>query len=288
MNILLLGSSGQLGTYLLNDLQQIGNVTAPTRAELDVADIQGVIKYFKKKSFDWVINTTAYNLVNQAEVSWEDAYRINAIAVRELAAQSYKIKARFITYSTDYVYDGTTTVPYAENATPHPLQVYGASKLSGENLAQAENPFTYIIRTAGLYGSHGSSVKGNFVLNRLQDAKTASSICVSGDQTTSTTYAADLSMATVKLMKATCLPGIYHLVNAGAVSWAEFTKEIYRLNKSSVKVCEVNNNLWNAITKRPKYSVLKNTAGEKQGIILPHWKDALARYTDELSKNQIK
>ena len=151
MRIVVLGSRGQLGRDLLPRLP--GDVIPLTRAEIDLAQPQSLLEQLATLKPDLVINCAAYNLVDKAETEPDLAWRVNAIGVRDLARASQTIGARFVHFSTDYVFglDSKRNIPLGEESLPGPVSVYGASKLAGEQLALAANPQTLVIRTCGLY-----------------------------------------------------------------------------------------------------------------------------------------
>ncbi|MCL1849501.1 MAG: NAD(P)-dependent oxidoreductase, partial [Clostridiales bacterium] len=192
-----------------------------------------------------------------------------------------EIDATFVTFSTDYVFDGVKREPYLENDQPAPLQIYGITKLSGEFAALSAAPaHSVIVRTCGLYGlTGGTSRGGNFVDKRLLDAANGKPVEIASEQVVCPTYTEDLARATLGLLKERRpTPGVYHLVNDGQCSWYEFTVEIYRQMKLDVQVVPVDRGGTSGKMRRPLYSALANTKARCLGIKLPHWKDALERY----------
>lgn len=284
MKILLFGKSGQLGKYLNRDLSSDGHqVLGPTHEEIDLTNLPQVENYFAKQSqIQLVINTTASQVVEDCETQPGQAFALNTVAVSDLAKLSARLKIPFISFSSDYVFDGETTEPYKESQPPSPIQIFGASKAAGECLALAHNPLTYIIRTTGLYGGKGTQTKSNFVLKRL--AETSSSIQVAGNQVCSPTYVGHLSTAVTQVISnlSQIQPGILHLVNEGSCSWAEFTQEIYRIWQKPITVRPVNRDWSSANVKRPLYTILANTRAKAVGILLPNWKNGLQAYFNEL------
>lgn len=281
MKILLIGKTGQLGSDILKNGSALHNIYAPGRDILDVGyseSIEKVIMFYKPEV---VINTAAFHNVPLCENEHEMAFRINCIAVRDLARCCKEIGAIFVTFSTDYVFDGTKKTPYIESDKPAPLQIYGISKLAGEFAALSVWPEkTIIVRTCGLYGISGAQSKGgNFVDKRLQDAKTHSLLEIASDQIVSPTYTEDLSKAVLQLIgREKIEPGIYHLVNEGECSWYEFTKAIFEIMGLHVDVKSVDRKGLSSDMRRPLYSVLANTKARTIGVILPHWYNALVRY----------
>jgi dTDP-4-dehydrorhamnose reductase len=231
-----------------------------------------------------VINTAAFHNVLLCEKEYAQAFRINCLAVRDLACICKEMGSWLVTFSSDYVFNGKKMSAYLEDDTPSPLQIYGITRLAGEYIASSTAPENAIvIRTCGLYGvSGGKSKGGNFVDQRIKDAKINQRIEISCEQIVSPTYTEDLSLAVLKLIenpKMEC--GIYHLVNEGACSWYDFTKAIYEIMGIEIELTAVNRHGLDNGIRRPLYSALVNTKAKRMGIVLPHWEDAIKRYLQE-------
>lgn len=280
MKLLLIGKTGQLGSDILRNVKEY-EIYAPERDVLDIGSRKAVEDMMESCRPDVVINTAAFHNVPLCEIEWEKAFKINCIAVKKLAQCCRKIGALFVTFSTDYVFNGEKRTLYLEDDNPSPLQVYGISKAAGEFIAMSVWPEkTLIIRTCGLYGMSGATSKGgNFVDKRIIDARQNSVIEISCDQVVSPTYTNDLAKAVLQLIHHPDLkPGIYHLVNEGECSWYEFTKALYEVMQLNIKVKPVNRRGLSDEMRRPLYSVLANTKAKALKITLPHWKNALERY----------
>lgn len=288
--ILLIGKSGQLGSEIIKDGSDFGfEVISFEKSELDITNelqVEGKIERVKP---DILINTAAYLIVADCEVNPLEAMKVNFVAVYNLAKLCKKYHTQFITYSTDYVFDGEKGAPYKEIDKPNPLQIYGISKLAGEYAALNYYPEgTFVIRTSGLYGGKfGSPAKGNFVLNIIKEAQDKEVIEVSSEQIVSPTYARDLSQATLNLLKVEANSGIYHLVNEGYCSWYEFTREIFKLMKIKKNLKPIDRQGFSGGVKRPKFSALENTKAKLLGIKLPSWQEGLKNYINELSNSTI-
>ncbi len=281
MRIVVLGSRGQLGRDLLPRLP--GDVIPLTRAEIDLAQPQSLLEQLATLKPDLVINCAAYNLVDKAETEPDLAWRVNAIGVRDLARASQTIGARFVHFSTDYIFglDSKRNIPLGEESLPGPVSVYGASKLAGEQLALAANPQTLVIRTCGLYGVWGSGGKGgNFVETMLRLAGQGKPLKVVDDQYCTPTSTVDLAEATVQLL-ATGATGRFHITNAGATTWFQLAREIFRQSQLSVDLTPISSVEFNAPARRPAYSVLDCGKLAGCGIVLPMWNDALGKYLVE-------
>lgn len=287
--ILLIGKTGQLGNTIINDASSFGfEIVAPEREEMDVTNELQVKGKMEEIKPDVLINTSAYHVLSKCEENPSEAMVVNFLAVRNLAKLCKERDIVFVTYSTDYVFDGEKESPYEEKDTANPLQVYGLSKLAGECAALKEYlKETFIIRSCGIFGGKkGSPEKGgNFVLNIMKEAQDKEVIEVSCEQIISPTYAGDLSKATFKLLNSKGKAGIYHLVNEGCCSWYEFAKEILKLTKINKEIKPVDRKGLSGEMKRPKFSVLKNTKAKALKIELPSWQEGLKSYLNNESKN---
>lgn len=279
-DILLIGASGQLGGSLLSG-EGASRIHAPLHTELDITDVASVRHCIETYQPRILINTAAFHNVPVCEEQAGRALEVNCVAVYRLAAICAEKNIRLVSFSTDYVFDGVQSHPYVEADLPAPIQMYGLSRVAGEHAALAAAPrHAYVIRTCGLYGEQGAASKGgNFVDKRLADAQQNSSLDMSNDQVVCPTYTADLAQAVIRLIDhPDAKPGIYHLVNQGACTWAEFTSAIYEECGLSTQVNPVDRGGLTGSMRRPHYSVLANTRAASLGIELPHWRDALKRY----------
>ncbi|AJE04192.1 dTDP-4-dehydrorhamnose reductase [Geobacter pickeringii] len=279
MKVLLIGRTGQLGGDLIRN-NPGHDIVAPSRDELDIGNRGEIDAAIDGCRPDVVINTAAFHNVPLCETDPESAFRINCTAVRDLAVACRKVDARFVNFSTDYVFGGDQRTPYAEDDRPQPLQMYGISRVAGEYAAQASAPeHAVIIRTCGLYGRSGAQSKGgNFVDKRLRDARNCTSLEMGCDQVVSPTSTEDLSRAVWQLIENRRLSGgIYHLVNEGECNWYEFTRAIYEIAGLPVEVLPVDRGGMSGEMRRPLYSVLGNKKARAMGVVMPHWRDALER-----------
>lgn len=290
--ILLIGKNGQLAEAIQKEAGGFDfEVIAFDRKELDITDHSKVSEILNKIKPDVLINTSAYQVVQKCEENPYEAMAINFIGVQNLATICKKMGIVFVTYSSDYVFDGDKGSSYIESDQPNPLQIYGLSKLAGECATLGIYPQkSFVIRTSGLYGGiKGSPEKGNFVLNIVKEAQEKEALEVSSEQIVSPTYAGDLAKATLQLLVNQASPGIYHLVNEGECSWYEFTKEIFRLAEIKTNLSPIDrggvsakNGATTGKVRRPKYSVLKNIKAKDAGITLPSWQKGLASYLEFL------
>lgn len=280
MRLLLIGRSGQLGGDLLRN-NTGHDIAAPERGELDITRPEQVRAAIARHRPDLVVNCAAFHNVPLCEEQPEQAFRVNCIAVRDLANACREANARLFTFSSDYVFRGDRGSPYGEDDLPGPVQVYGISRLAGEHAALAAAPgHAVVIRTCGLYGESGARSKGgNFVDGRVADARAGKTIEMTSEQIVAPTSTADLSRAVLALAAVPALaPGIYHLVNEGQCSWYELTVAIVEILGLPGRVVPVDRQGRTGNMRRPLYSVLANHKARRLGITLPPWRDALERY----------
>jgi dTDP-4-dehydrorhamnose reductase len=279
--ILVTGASGQLGSELkISSKNYLGYEFIFTDLDkLDITDEIAVNNFVKLNNPDWIINCAAYNLVDKAESDYENAVRINGLAVKNLAESIKGTESKLIHISTDYVFDGTSNIPYDENSVVNPQSAYGRSKLEGERFALLHNG-TMLIRTSWLYSSFGN----NFVKTILRHGKEKESLKVVFDQVGTPTYAADLADAILLVISKVIRnqiafnAGIYHYSNEGVCSWYDFATEIIQESRLKCKVNPILTKDFPSATKRPFYSVLdKSKIKENYGIEIPHWRISLKK-----------
>jgi dTDP-4-dehydrorhamnose reductase len=286
MRILLLGANGQLGSDILRAQRARFNgleVIPLYRVDIDVADPDATGKALARYEFDALINCTSYHKTDEVEKRASEAMAVNAHAPQRIASACKVKGALFVHISTDYVFGGGSAKPYAESDAPSPLNVYGASKLLGENLVRREwAEKSVIARVASLFGVAGASGKGgNFVETMLRIAREKGEVRVVSDIRMSPTSTADAAWVILSLVEKHAAPGLYHVVNSGEATWFEFAREIIRRAGVSAKVIPITSNEFATAAVRPSYSVLDNRkAGSIVGRI-PDWEDALDRYLRE-------
>jgi len=280
MKILLIGATGQLGGDLLRN-NPGHEIVAPARDQLDLARAGDAPRLIAELRPNAVINCAAFHNVPKCEEDAPQAFLINCVAVRDLAAACAAQGVRLVTFSSDYVFGGPRTMPWREDDRPAPLQIYGISRLAGEYAALSAAPdHAAIIRTCGLYGRSGARSKGgNFVDARVVEARAGKRIEMASEQVVSPTSTDDLSRAVFELLQiASFGSGIYHLVNDGACSWYEFTREIVRLMGGRAEVVPTDRGGRTGNMRRPLYSALANTRARALGVAMRPWRDALEAY----------
>ncbi|MFD2756762.1 dTDP-4-dehydrorhamnose reductase [Gulosibacter faecalis] len=268
---LITGAAGMLGQDLQRALTG-RDVTALTRADLDITDAEAVRAAIA--GHDVVLNAAAYTAVDQAEEDEQAAYAINATGVEVLAKAAAEVGAKLVHYSTDYVFQGDATTPYAEDEPRDPLNAYGRTKAAGEKLALAAHPTgAYIVRTAWLYGGGGP----NFAKTMVKLAGSHPEITVVNDQLGQPTYTRDLAEQTVRLLDADAPAGIYHGTNSGETTWFDFAREIFRRSGNDPeRVKPTDSTQFVRPAARPAYSVLGHDAWRAAGLEpMRNWQEAL-------------
>jgi dTDP-4-dehydrorhamnose reductase len=280
MKIVVIGSTGQLGTDLMKVLQYGHEAIGLIHKDIEVNDYDSCL-ILKEHHPDIIINTAAFHKTDQCEEEPQKTFSVNAIGARNIAAISKEIKAATIFISTDYVFDGSKNEPYTEDDIPTPINTYGISKLAGE-LYTKQNPKHYIIRLASLFGVAGASGKGgNFVETMIMKAKKNESITVVDDMWMSPTYTKDVA-ATIKKIVELKLPfGIYHATNQGYCTWFQFAKEIFKITGLNPTVEPIKTQQLKMKAERPKFSALKSIKLPKYGLQMREWKQALYDYLIE-------
>lgn len=281
MKVVVTGANGQLGTDLCLALKDF-NVIPLTHNDIEITNLNSVKEALNKYGPDVIINTAAYIKVDDCETNQDKAFLVNALGARNVAVIAQELDAKLIHISTDYVFGGEAkprTTPYTEFDTPAPPNVYGKSKLAGENLVQHLCTKHFIIRSSGLFGPAGSRGKGgNFVETMLRLARERDELRVVNDQVCSPTYTKDLAKKIVQLID-TEYYGIFHITNKAACSWYEFTEEVLRLAGLKVLVTPITSDQYLQKAKRPRFSALDNYHLRLLGMDdMRPWQEALRDY----------
>ncbi|MDR0384594.1 MAG: dTDP-4-dehydrorhamnose reductase [Prevotellaceae bacterium] len=287
--ILVTGANGQLGSELrkLSKNSKYDFVFTDVD-ELDITDIRACAAFFGKLVPLFVINCAAYTAVDRAESESQTAWKINVDAVKNLAISCSLNNSYLIQISTDYVFDGKSSVPYVERDIVAPQSEYGKSKQAAELEALACSK-SLVIRTSWLYSTFGN----NFVKTMIRLGRERESLNVVFDQTGTPTYAEDLASAILHIIdkissdSRNFVPGIFHYSNEGVCSWYDFACAIMRLNGLKCKIHPINTNDYPTPAKRPQYAVL-NKAKIKSvyGISINHWYSSLERMIDSLKRTE--
>lgn len=299
LKILLTGKNGQIGHELSRLLPQLGEVVALDFDELDLLKPEVIRRTMRNVRPNLIVNAAAYTAVDQAETDRVAALAVNAEAPAVMAEEAKKIAAALVHFSTDYVYDGSKSVPYEEDDRPNPLSYYGKTKLAGDLAIQNSGVPHLIIRTAWVYGTRGR----NFLLTILRSATQREDIRIVEDQTGAPTWSREIAAATTRILKQVSggespiaalsnLGGIYHLTAAGATNWSEFAQAILDLaGQASAswftgategrpiiarQIIPITTAEYPTAARRPAYSVLSNSRCRRTfGFALPEWKAQL-------------
>lgn len=286
MKIVLLGKNGQLGWEMQNSLLTLGEVIALGRNELDISNIPALQNLLQEIKPDLIINTSAYTQVDLAETNSELAYQINAIAPPAMAETARQLGSVFIHYSTDYIFDGMSETPYKESDLTNPLNLYGKSKLRGEDNVQRVGDAYLIFRTSWVY----SMRKNSFVNKVLDWAHKSDTVNIVNDQISNPTWARALADVTCQMLsqyKESLFEnikerhGIYHLAGSGYVSRFEWAKKILenasnRTDQLARTILPVPTDSFPTPVKRPLFTALDCTKFENVfGLRLPSWDDSL-------------
>ncbi|MGM9844289.1 MAG: dTDP-4-dehydrorhamnose reductase [Muribaculaceae bacterium] len=276
MRILVTGANGQLGNELRIVLAQAisDEVFYTDKEELDLTNAKAVADFVVNNDITHIINCAAYTNVDLAETEKLECNAINVTAVKNIAMAADSNGAKVIHISTDYVFDGTAHRPYRESDKVNPISQYGTTKRSGETALIALAPDSIIIRTAWLYSPFGK----NFVKTILRLSKEQNEIGVVCDQIGTPTYAHDLALAILAILKChQWVSGIYHFTDEGACSWYDFAKTIVKLaGNTDCKVKPILSDDFPRPAARPYYSVLDRTRIKATyGVTIPHWEDSL-------------
>ncbi|HEU4843817.1 MAG TPA: dTDP-4-dehydrorhamnose reductase [Burkholderiaceae bacterium] len=279
MKILLTGSTGQVGYELERSLQGIGEVVAVDRARMDLADLDQVRDVIRAVRPGLIVNPAAYTAVDKAESEPQLAHRINADAPALMAQEARLLGAAMVHYSTDYVFDGSDPAPRREGDATGPLNVYGASKLAGEQAIAAAGIPHLIFRTSWVYGMRGK----NFLLTMLRLARERDELRVVNDQHGAPTWSRTIADATALMLaqaRAGGSPwwqqhgGIYHLSSQGQTTWYDFTRAILDTAGIACRVLPIGSAEYPVPARRPAHSVLSSERLLAH-CRLPHWQEAL-------------
>lgn len=283
MKALLLGPNGQLGTDIRSANERRGEpieILAVGRTQIDLGNVEAAVSSLRELAFDALINCSSYHKTDEVESNAQQAFTINAHLVKRLAELCAEKHAGFFHISTDYVFGGQPQrSPISENTPKAPVNIYGASKAMGEDLALLANGDAFILRVASLFGVAGASGKGgNFVETMLRLAKQKGELRVVADQTMSPTSTVDVAEAVMDVVLDKASPGIWHVVNSGAATWHEFAERIICDANVKARVLPITTEQFPTPAARPRYSALDNTKFSKAVRAMRPWQDALKDY----------
>lgn len=289
MTILLTGAGGQVGWELERTLAPLGDVVATDHHVLDLAQPDRIRAFVRELKPSLIVNPAAYTAVDKAEQEDGLAYAINATAPQVLAEEAKRLGCGIIHYSTDYVYDGAKAEPFVETDATNPLNVYGASKLAGDQAVAASGADYLVLRTSWVYGARGA----NFMRTILRLAQEREELKIVADQIGAPTWSRMIAEVTAAIVAQRCTPqaagltavkGIYHLTAAGQTSWHGFTEAILELSRDLPqcsgrklqRVLPIPTSEYPLPAKRTPYSVLSNRKLQDVfGLQLPDWRVSL-------------
>ncbi len=281
MKIAVIGSNGQLGHDVVRAFtDQRDEVSPLTHEHIELSSLESVVECLRATQAEVVVNTAAMHNVENCEQQPGRAHEVNVLGARNLAIATRDLGCVLVHVSTDYVFDGKKGEPYLESDEAHPLNVYGRTKLEGEQRVQDINPRHYVLRTAALYGNHPCRAKGgqNFVDLMLRLARERGRVRVVDNEFTSPTATADLARQIAVLSRSE-LYGLYHATAEGSCSWHGFAREIFRVADVSVTLEVASANEFPAKVPRPTYSVLENYALKSHNLNrFRPWQEGLRVY----------
>ncbi|MGR8941399.1 MAG: dTDP-4-dehydrorhamnose reductase [Gammaproteobacteria bacterium] len=296
MKILLFGKDGQVGRELQRTLLPFGDVIAFNRQSADLQNLSALNGLIQTVKPDLIVNAAAYTAVDKAESDAENAFRVNADAVAAMAGYAFQNRILLVHYSTDYVFDGQKSEAYRETDAPHPLGVYGLSKLKGEESITQSNCNALIFRTSWVFSSHGS----NFIKTVLRLAKQRNSLNIVADQIgapTSAELIADVTaLAIAGYRSGNIGSGIYHLTANGETNWHQFASHIVdraiangaSLQLDASKIGAITSEEYPVPAKRPKNSRLDTSLlSSRLGLQLPDWTVHVNRTIDQLARSHL-
>lgn len=282
--VLLTGVNGQVGFELARSLQGFGRVVAPRRSELDLADLEQVRRVVRELKPELIVNPAAYTAVDKAETDVEAARRLNADAPAVLAEEAKRLGAALVHYSTDYVFDGSKDGAYVETDAVSPINVYGSTKLEGEQAIAAVGCAHLIFRTSWVYGARGK----NFLLTMLRLGADRDELGVVADQIGAPTWSNTIAALTTHVLAQSLATdrqdwwerhsGVYHLTASGATSWHGFAEAIFALSNLPRKptVNPIPASSYPTQASRPANSRMSNDKlAATFGVHAPDWREAL-------------
>lgn len=281
MKVLVTGVGGQLGFDVMRELARRGvEACGVDRAEFDITDAAATRIFITAYAPDAVIHCSAYTAVDAAEDEKEICHAVNAGGTENIAKVCREISAKMLYISTDYVFPGNGDRFYEPTDSVAPCNIYGKTKLAGEEAVQAILTRHFIVRISWVFGKNGN----NFIKTMLRLGKEREELSVVSDQWGSPTYTKDLAPLLCDMI-ATEKYGVYHATNEGVTNWADFAKEIFKEAGISCKVHPVSTEEYPTKAVRPKNSRLSKTCLDEAGFArLPNWQDALRRYLAEIGE----
>lgn len=275
MKVLVTGVKGQLGYDVVKELEKRGHQPIGVdRDEMDLMDNEAIRTFIMELKPESIIHCAAYTAVDKAEEEVEVCYQVNAEATKIIAECAKELDVKLIYISTDYVFDGNKDGEYVETDLPNPINIYGASKLKGEQYVQSLLDSYYIVRISWVFGINGN----NFIKTMRGLGTDRDELNIIHDQVGSPTYTADLAPLLVDMME-TDKYGIYHATNEGFCSWYEFANEIFKQSGIKVKSNPITTDQYPTKANRPMNSKMSKDKLKDNGFkLLSKWEESLSRY----------
>lgn len=287
--ILIFGRAGQVGWELRHKLACLGQVMSVGTPEVDFTKPDSIRAALRAAEPAVIVNAAAYTAVDKAEAALEPAWAINAVGPAVIAEEAKRLGSLLVHYSTDYVYDGSKSVPWVETDAPNPLNVYGKTKLAGDEAIAAVGGDYLILRTSWVYGARGS----NFLLTMLRLAKERAELRIVNDQVGCPTTSECIAQATAQIVAQVLAPaggglagrnGVYHLTNSGATTWFGFARAFLIKNAECPGLIPISTSEYPLPAKRPVNSVLScEKLAETFGVRMPAWRQALELVLETLA-----
>jgi dTDP-4-dehydrorhamnose reductase len=281
MKVVVIGATGQLGIDIANEFVRQGDaVRRLAHSDIEISSLDSAREVLAAERPTLIINAAAMHHVENCEKNPSMAYLVNAIGSRNLASIARDLDAVLMHISTDYVFDGSKNAPYVESDAALPLNVYGNTKLAGEEFVQATTDKYFILRTSALYGTNPCRAKGgrNFVDLMLKLAVERDQLRVVDDEVVSPTSTVELAHQVVALSRTNNF-GLFHATAEGSCTWWEFAKKIFELSGTKANLQVAGPNEFPAKVPRPKYSVLENSRLKTLGLnLFRSWEDGLSSY----------
>ncbi|MBN2030696.1 dTDP-4-dehydrorhamnose reductase [bacterium] len=288
IRMMIIGANGQLGTDLVDHFKTQYDLICLTENDIDVSDIQSVTRALDTHQPSIIINTAAFHKVDVCEKQPVRSFEVNSLGVKYLAQCSQKIHAKLVHISTDYVFDGKKQSPYIEDDHPHPLNIYGLTKLAGEYLLSNEMENYLILRVSGIYGRHRCIGKGgNFINSMMRQVRAGNEIRVVSDEILTPTSTVEICRQLDVMLKHH-LKGLYHVTNEGHCSWYEFAQKIFDILGMHVVVKPVPVSFFPTSVRRPTYSVLENHKLKALKLnIMKNWDIALEAFVSSVDVEEL-
>ena len=291
--ILIFGRVGQVGWELRHKLACLGPITSVDFPEIDFSKPDTIRDAVRAAEPTVIVNAAAYTAVDKAEATPEPAWAINATGPGVIAEEARRLGALMIHYSTDYVYDGSKQGSWVETDTPNPLNVYGKTKLAGDEAIAAVGGDYLILRTSWVYGARG----GNFLLTMLRLAKERPELRIVDDQAGSPTTSECIAQATAQILAQVTAPGrsldgrsgVYHLTSSGQTTWFGFAKQFLSKQPVCPTLTPIPSSEYPVPAKRPVNSVLScQRLAETFGVHMPSWEQSLDLVLETLAEGAAK